>query len=194
VGQGKTTEHFTISTHEFDAVLRKRDKVVDLMLPSGSQRALIQSVQWDHLGDDVMHIDFLRVVIGQKIDVEVPVELVGHAKGAAKGELVKIMMNMMVSATPSNIPEAIEVSVVDLDLGEVIVAGDITMPEGVELACDPSDSVCTISFKAEEPEEAGEGTEEGAEPEVIGEDAADSAPAEDAGDGGDSDSGSDDAS
>ena len=76
VGQGKTTEHFTIATHEFDAVLRHRDKVVDLMLPSGSQRALIQSVQWDHLGDDVMHIDFLRVVIGQKIDVEVPVELV----------------------------------------------------------------------------------------------------------------------
>ncbi len=154
-GQGEGPEHFTLNLPEFETVLRHHERVLDIELSTGKQRALIQEVQYDHLGDTICHIDFLRLVIGQKIEVEVPLEYIGHAKGQATGELVKMLNDIPVN---------------DLDVDESITVGDLVFPEGVESVLPPEDVVCTIKLRAEEPEEEAEAPAEGesSEPEVIG--------------------------
>ena len=169
-GQGEGPEHFTLNLPEFETVLRHHERVLDIELSTGKQRALIQEVQYDHLGDTICHIDFLRLVIGQKIEVEVPLEYIGHAKGQATGELVKMLNDIPVRATPSGLPESIQVKINDLDVDESITVGDLVFPEGVESVLPPEDVVCTIKLRAEEPEEEAEAPAEGesSEPEVIG--------------------------
>jgi large subunit ribosomal protein L25 len=167
-GEGGETVAVSVDSHAFEAVLRHHERVVDLELDGKAQQVLIHEVHWDHMGDTLMHIDFKRASRGTKVEVEVALEFVGHAKGAAKGEFVKNVQEVAVSCTPRSIPEKLVVHISDLDVGETIHASDLEMPEGVELLTEPSTVICGIHARSEEEETEGEEGAEGAEPEVIG--------------------------
>jgi len=168
-GAGGGTDHFTISTHEFEGLVRHNEQVFDLALPDGKQRVMVREVQWDYMGDKLVHVDCLRVVKGQKMEFTVSIEMIGHAKGLLKGEMTIQMKEMVIVCIPKFVPESLLVNVTELDVDETITAGDIEMPEGVELVGDPEAIVFAIHPRREEEEEE-EVVEEGdesAEPEVI---------------------------
>ncbi|MBT5120618.1 MAG: 50S ribosomal protein L25, partial [Planctomycetes bacterium] len=167
VGHGEETASFHIDDHSFQAALRHHERV--FMLEHGDKReqVMLHDVQWDRMGDRILHIEFLRVPVGEVVEVQVVLEFVGHPKGAAKGEFVKPLLDIAVKCVPRSIPESIALDVSELDLDEQILAGDLTMPEGVELLQDPEEVVCAIRLSQEEvePEEGAEG-DGSAEPEV----------------------------
>lgn len=106
--------------------------------------------------------------------VEVPVHLVGEAAGAKEGGVVEQpLFNLEVTATPDNIPEAIEVDITELEINDSLAVEDIKVSGDFTIENEATDSVVTVVPPTEEPTEeeieAMEGESETEEPAVVGE-------------------------
>ncbi len=130
------------------------------------EQALVREVQVHPYRTELLHVDFIRVQRGVPIEVHVPVHLMGLPDGVRNegGILEQIAHDIVVKCVPSLIPEAIEVEVTGLGIGDVLRAGDVVMPEGVENLVDPERMVCGVSAARLAPEEL-EDEEEGVEAE-----------------------------
>lgn len=173
-GEGGESLPITVDLREMMGLLRHHERVVELQLDGGrKEKALLHQVQWDAMGDHLVHADFLRISRHAEVEVEVPIEYVGHAKGIAHGgDLRKVVNDLPVTCTPERIPESIPVVVNDLDVGDAIHVRDLELPEGVRPRLEPDAIICSVGA-AEEAVEEEEETEAGAgataaEPEVIG--------------------------
>ncbi len=96
------------------------------------QLALVQEVQHDYLRGGILHIDFHAVAADEEIHANVPVAIVGEAKGQKQGGLVEaIHHEIEVRCLPKDLPESIQVDVSNLELGKGIHISEIQFPEGV---------------------------------------------------------------
>ncbi|WP_022853110.1 50S ribosomal protein L25/general stress protein Ctc [Thermodesulfatator atlanticus] len=124
--------------------------------------ALVKELQYHPVTDEIIHVDFYEISMEREVEVEVPIELVGKAKGVeAGGHLQQLLQTMTVACLPGAIPDKIEVDVSDLDIGDVIHVRDLTPPEGVRYLDSPDEPIVTILEPAGE-EIAAEGEEEAA--------------------------------
>jgi large subunit ribosomal protein L25 len=148
--------------------LDKGAHLFDLDLDGKSQKVLIKEVQYDHLGMEVIHVDFARVSLDEKVKVNVPLELKGTPKGEEDGGVLHQIMNSLeVECLVLEIPEAIRHNVSEMALNDVLHVKDLKVPTGVRLLADPEQIVATVKEVLEVV--AAPTTEEGAaEPEVIG--------------------------
>jgi large subunit ribosomal protein L25 len=139
----------------------------DLSLDGKSEKVLIKEVQYDHLGIEVIHVDFARVSLDEKVKVTVPVELKGTPKGEADGGVLQqIISELEVECLVTEIPDAIRYNVNEMALNDVVHIKDLKLPQGVKALQDEDLIVATVK---EILEVAPAATEEGAaEPEVIG--------------------------
>lgn len=133
----------------------------------------IKEIQYDALGEDVLHTDLGRIALDETVQVSVSVETQGEAPGVADegGVLEVILHEMDVECLPTEIPERIEADVSELGIGDDLRVGDLVLPEGVEALPEPNTVVVTCvppmeMVSEEEEEELAE--EFMAEPEVIG--------------------------
>lgn len=117
-----------------------------------------------------MHVDFQRIVKGQKINLNVPVHYEGeeNAPGTkAAGVLSTLVTDIEISCLPSQLPEALKVDVSGLDIGDVIRLSDIQLPEGVvivELENEEGHDRTIVTMLAptvEETDEAGDDADAG---------------------------------
>src|SRR6266699_1024122 len=83
----------------------------DLNLDGKSEKVLVKEVQYDHLGMEVMHVDFARVSLDEKVEVTVPIELKGEPKEAEGGVLQQVINEIEVECVVTEIPDAIRVNV-----------------------------------------------------------------------------------
>ncbi len=169
-GEGKETLPLSVDAHAIQALLRHHERVLDLEMDGKRQQVLIREVQWDHLGDQLLHIDLVRATRGRTVEVEVQLDFVGHPKGHAHGEFVKSLNTLKVSCVPRSIPESIPVHINDLDVGDSLSVADLELPEGVTSLVAGEELVCALRARTEVEEELPEEgvSETGAEPEVIG--------------------------
>ena len=168
-GGGAAVEHVSVPAEAFELAVRKHRRVFDLDLGGKPVKAFLKSVQHDALGDEVLHVDFLRIDETKRMRVNVALEFVGHPKGlSAGGEFVHPLSEIEVECLPTQIPESIRVNVDALEIGMSILAKDLALPAGVSLASAPEQTVCTVRMKGLEPEPGAEAVEVGpAEPEMI---------------------------
>src|SRR6516225_1598081 len=128
--------------------------------------------QIDPVRGRLIHADFKRLVRGQKIEVTVPLRLIGEPIGVREqsGIIEQILREVEVRCQPRDIPEAIKVDISNLSVHDVLHISDIPRDERIEIL-EPAESViATVGIVKEEPVEVAppvEG-EELAEPEVIG--------------------------
>ena len=119
----------------------------------------------------MIHADFTRLVKGQKIEVTVPLHLVGEPIGVRdeEGHLEQVIREIEIKCQPRDIPDAINVDVSNLHVHDVVHVSDIPPIEGVEILETPENVIATVGIVKEEPV-AAPAVEEGApaEPEVIG--------------------------
>lgn len=164
-GEGKDDRAIALDEDEFLAARRHHQHLFDIELGGDDvETALVRELQWSTLGQRIVHVEFRRVVRGQKTEVEVELSFVGHPKD---GVLNHLMTHVTVMALPSEIPDQIEVRVDGLEIGHPLVARDLELPEGVELAVDPDAQVASVATVRAEPEPTeGEG-EEGVEGEAA---------------------------
>ena len=169
-GHKEETVALAIAQDEFATILRHHTRVVDLENAGQKEKALIREVQWDHLGHDVLHVDFARVGADERIKIDVRVELRGIAPGVTGGGVLDQPLHTLHIECPAiSVPESIRVNIGELQIGQAIHVRELHLPEGVTASNDPDAIVVHVTAPAAEPEAAAAGpVAETAEPEVIG--------------------------
>jgi large subunit ribosomal protein L25 len=168
-GHKETPEAIAVNARDFAAALHAGSRLWDLNIDGKAHKLLIKDVQYDHLGIDVLHADFMRVDLSEKVRLNVPLELKGTAKGIADGGVVDQQLTQIeVECVVTNIPSVLVVSIKDIGVGDALHAKDIQLPEGVTLVTDPEAIVLTCHTIAEEVAPAIPEAEAPTGPEVIG--------------------------
>ncbi|OKL50334.1 50S ribosomal protein L25/general stress protein Ctc [Boudabousia marimammalium] len=158
--------HVTLPGHEVFMVLKSSaNAVIEMNIEGGEkQLVLVKDVQRHPVSRNLQHVDLLAISRKEKVDVDVPVVVVGES---ASGTIHTLEAHTLPITVPAvDIPESIEVSVEGLEEGTVIRLSDMTLPEDAECTLDPDTEIVSISVpQAEaEPEPAegeGEATSEG---------------------------------
>jgi len=106
--------------------------LVSLKIAGEEQLALVQEVQHDYLRGGILHIDFHAVAADEEIHANVPVVMVGEAKGQKQGGMMEaIHHEIEVRCLPKDLPESIQIDVTNLEVGQGIHVSEIKFPEGV---------------------------------------------------------------
>jgi large subunit ribosomal protein L25 len=154
-------------------VLEKENALIDVTIKNGDKPvrkiAIVKEVQKDPVTQLILHVDLFEVSMDKPIEVEVPLEFVGKARGIAEsgGVLETAMRTLTIECLPSAIPDRIQVDTSALGIGDFIAVRDVKVPETIKIISDPEKTVVTVvPPMSEEVVERVEVTP--TEPEVIG--------------------------
>jgi large subunit ribosomal protein L25 len=157
---------------------------------------IVKDMQRDPVRRDVVHVDFLRVSRDAEILVEVPIVLEGEAEKVEQedGTVSHLHFTLAVNAKPGAIPNELTVDVSNMEVGDAIRVGDLTLPAGARTEVDEEEVIATAQISREtievaEEEEFAEALDELAEAaaEAEGEGGGDAAEGGDGGGDGSSD-------
>jgi len=124
-------------------------RLMDVQIGRKKQKMIVKDVQYDHLGKDIIHADFMRVDIGETVRVSVPVELKGTPKGTLEGGIIEENTDQLeIECRVSDIPEKIVVSVKEMGVGDALHAGDVELAEGLKLISSPDMLMATCHLVA----------------------------------------------
>jgi large subunit ribosomal protein L25 len=168
-GHKKETQPILISRRDLDLMLAAGQRVVVLSVAGTEEQVMIKSLQYDTMGDNVIHADFIRIKAGEKVVVSVQLEILGTAKGAKTGGVLQApTKEVTVECEPMSIPDKISFSVSELDIDGIIRAKELKLPEGVALKSDPEAVVAMVVIPVIEEAPAPAAAGEMEMPEVIG--------------------------
>ena len=147
--------------------------ILTLNVGDTSERVVLKDLQRHPYKPSLMHIDFLRIKEDEKLTMRVPLHFTNETKSVGVktggGVVSHIMTDLEVSCLPKDLPEYIEVDLLEVNLGETVHLGDLKLPDGVEIYAlqhggDPAQPVASIHLprvevEAEDTEVAAEGEE-----------------------------------
>jgi large subunit ribosomal protein L25 len=166
-GHGTDVLHIALPGHELGRALRTANVLLEVSVDGQTVLALPKAVQRDVVHQVLEHIDLVIVKRGEKVSVDVSVTVIGKVVG---GLCEMSVGAVSVEAEATHIPTELILDIDGREIGDVVRASDLTLPEGSTLAGDPDLVVAHIvePQSAEEPEEAPEATEgaDEAEPEA----------------------------
>ncbi|MDM4722411.1 50S ribosomal protein L25/general stress protein Ctc [Micromonospora sp. WMMA1363] len=145
-GHGEKPKHIALPARDFAAAIRHggANQLLAIEISDGTQvLALPKAIQRDPIKDTFEHVDLLLVRRGEKVTVEVPVQLAGEA--AKDTLIVHDHATLSVTADATRVPDHLEVSIDGLEAGNQVTAGDVKLPAGVELAVDPELPVAAVT-------------------------------------------------
>ncbi len=163
----------SVDTHSTMQHLQNGDKLFELELEGNKQHVLLKDLGYDYLGNNIIHIDFARVSLDERVNTKAHLSFIGEAKGLkTPGAIMMHPINdIELNVLITNLPDHIDVDVSDMEVGDVLHASDVKLPVStMVLLTDPDTIVAQIVLKAEQStdDEAGEVSADGASPEVIG--------------------------
>lgn len=136
------------------------------------ETVMIKEVQKDPIKGELLHIDFHHISMDEKITVNVSLNLIGEAPGVREGGVLQqVLREVEIECLPLDIPEALQLDISELEMGNSMLVNDLEVPENIEIKTPFDEAIVTIVVPTEEEEELEEETEgdELTEPEVIGE-------------------------
>ena len=168
--------HVKLDKQTFERIRRHHHGEIILLLnifegekKLGDFHAIVKEMQHHPVSDEVIHIDFKRISMTEKIEVKVPINAKGEAIGVKKdgGALEHVLWELTVECLPTQVPEKIVVDVTSLEINQAVHVKDIVLPEGLVCKNDPEAVVIAVAppMKEEVVEPSEEGEME--EPEVI---------------------------
>jgi large subunit ribosomal protein L25 len=167
-GHKEAPVSISLDAHDFVEALHHGRRLLDVKIGPEPEKLLVKELQYDYLGRTVIHADLMRVDVTEVIEVSIPIEFKGIAKGTQEGGVVEQHTNhVLVKCLAINIPELLVVSIKELAIDGAIYAREIKLPEGVTLAS-PADTLlvaCREQIAAKTTEEVA--AEVPAAPEVI---------------------------
>jgi large subunit ribosomal protein L25 len=135
-GHGGDPRHITLPGHDVLLALRTANVLIRLEgLSGGSELALPKAVQRDAIRGTVEHVDLILVRSGEKVTVEIPVNVIGEV--SPDGLLDQQLVQITLEAEATHIPPGIDVDVEGLEVGASVHASDLVLPAGVTLAVEP---------------------------------------------------------
>ena len=106
--------------------------------------AVMQELQFHRISDKLIHVDFLEIIAGKPIVMNLPIKVAGNSAGVkAGGKLVKKLRTLKVRGTADQLPESITLDITNLEIGQSITVGDVTL-EGIALLDAPNVTIVTI--------------------------------------------------
>ena len=145
-GHGTDPVHVSLPGHQVSLLIRRANAVLELEVAGTQQLTLVKDVQKDPVHQIIEHIDLLVVKKGEKIQVDVPVLVVGEPFAGTIANLDNATVSLEVEAT--NIPQNVEVDVEGLEDGTHITAADLKLPKGATLIAEPETLVVAVSVPA----------------------------------------------
>lgn len=143
-GHGAGPRHISLPGHELMLALKTANVLLHINLDGGEDElAIPKDVQRDPVRGTLEHVDLLLVRKGEKVSVQIPLRIVGHA--APDTLVVSELTVLEVLAEATHIPEFFEVDIAGLPAGTQIQAQDIKLPTGIELVLDPEILIVNIT-------------------------------------------------
>lgn len=169
-GEGRDPFAFYVPEETIRSILATGTRVVDLTANGRTQKALVQELQWDTFSTQVLHVDLIRVDATKRVQVEVSLEARGISPGVvAGGKLEQHLRRLEIECLAMEIPDAIQISINELEIGDSVTVGDLDLPEGVRIETPANTTILQVNEPVELDDEDLETTDVGPlEPEVIG--------------------------
>jgi large subunit ribosomal protein L25 len=153
----------------FRAFLRGHERVVKIKSSQAktSEEYLLKDVQYDYLGEDIQHVDFIRFDASTRTVINVSLEFVGTPEGTKSGGVLDTTIKELhLEMSPKDAPESIVIRVMNMKLDDVLKIKDIPLPKGAKLSGHRlEDIVAQVKLGQEEEESTEIG--EASMPEVI---------------------------
>lgn len=159
-----------IDMHDFIEALHHGHRLFDIDVDGKNEPMLVKELQYDHFGRAVIHADLIRVDLKEKVTVQVQLELKGTPAGAAEGGILDQHLDAVeIECLVTEIPDVIEVSVKELNVGDSLHVSDVKLNPGFKMVTDAEALIanCHVVSEVETTEELEE--EMPAEPELVGE-------------------------
>lgn len=179
-GSGAPAISIEVPSREVERALASQGSLIDLQLGGESKTVIVKDMHRDPVRGTLLHLDFHEIDLSKKLEITVPVRVIGEEERTNDGGVVTTLLwEVTVLCLPTDIPDAIEVDVRDLELDQVISVAELQLPAGVEVVEDDSEAVVKVDIptltveeetedddaeiEGEEATEAEEGSEESAE-------------------------------
>ena len=168
-GGENPNEKISLSKKEVTSLINKDNflsNVISMNIDGNEQKVLPREITFDTVTDEPMHVDFLRIVKGAKIILEIPVRFINHelSPGLKRGGVLNIVRRKVELKCPTeNIPTELVVDLEGLEIGASIKISFIKLPENVTPTIQGRDFViATVAAPTvvKEPEKPAEATEE----------------------------------
>jgi len=167
-GHKQAVVPITLKRDDVWQMIKTPGHLADLDVGGTTETVLIRAVQWDHLGKEILHLDFARVSAEEVIETEVSLELRGVAAGIASGGILEHLVHSLRIKCPAGaIPSSIKVDVSHLDVDQGIHVRDLTLPPDVTVDADEDLLLAHVVVRGTEEEKTDAPAESVTQPEVI---------------------------
>lgn len=124
---GKDQVHFSALASEFKPLIyTPAVHTVSIDVDGSNYQAIVQDVQFHPITDRILHVDFLAISENKPVVIDVPVKLTGTSEGVrAGGKLLSKVRKLKVSALPGALPDFVEISISNLQIGDSIRVRDL---------------------------------------------------------------------
>lgn len=148
-GHGDKNQSLAVDSLELEKLLGSisvENTIIDLQIEGGrGTQALIREVQYHPSKPIVLHVDFYQIHAGEKIHLEVPIRLHGTPVGVRDlgGVMQEVLRDLHVECLPKDIPQAVEVDISGLGIGDAVHVRDVSVPN-VKILNDPDLVLVTV--------------------------------------------------
>ena len=175
-GHGEESVSVSVDALELNRLIQSisvENTIVELSVDDDApRRVLIREIQRHPVRPDFLHVDFYEIRAGERLKVNVPVNLVGTPIGVRNGgTLQQVRHELEIECLPSEIPPSFEVDISELEIGDSLHISDVNAG-GLDILEDAGRTICTVAAPrvvetVEEEDLELEADDEDAEPEVI---------------------------
>ncbi|SRR5579883_1548230 len=146
-GQGEPSIAFHVKELDLRSLIYTHEThTVKLTLDGETLRCILREVQFHPVTDRVSHIDLIKILAGQKIKIDVPINLVGSPAGVKDGGVMDFVLHKLsIECLPDAIPEHIDVNVADLKIGHSIHVSDLPENPAYTITADSHAVIVTVA-------------------------------------------------
>lgn len=143
-GNGETLT-FSVDPREIKPLIYTPNSyIVEFDFDGKKEIAVLREAQFHPIREQILHMDFFRVVPGKPVSISIPVRLTGNAEGVkVGGKLVLSARKLTVSALSENLPDEIVVDVTTLGVGKTIFVGDLNI-ENLKFMNPATTAICAV--------------------------------------------------
>jgi large subunit ribosomal protein L25 len=181
-GGGRAATSITFDVSAFERLLATSHSGVNTLIglegdsAAAGRTVIAKELQREPVRGRITHVDFIEIDLKEKIEIAVPIHLVGTPAGVVLGGVLdQQQREIVLLCMPDAIPDDIEVDVSGMELGDSLHLFDISVPDGVEFHTDESLTVATVLVPRGLKEDEEPSTEEGEEGEKAADEGADEA-------------------
>lgn len=151
-GHGEAPVSLSLDAKHALKHIHKGEKVFQLDVKGAKQLVLLKAVSFDYLGTNVIHADFVRASLKDRVKSKVPIHLVGEAIGlkTVGAVLIHPVAELEIECTLESLPDHLDVLITDLTDEHAITADKVKLPTGAKLITDAHGIVAQIVIQKEE--------------------------------------------